>query len=230
MAGRPPKVVHVRDFFIAEIDSARVLVSAIDSLPRKVHPRIQVGINPKHVRQVVALAFMGVVAAWEEFLQRSLVRYLAGAEASANYSPTLKYGRADTIGHAYELLSQDANYDPAKHYLKVSEPRWVWRTADFFFSAHPFGVLTNQADLLKNANKIRHRIAHDSEKCKADFKDAALWFMQPANGKLTQGFGPGALLLQTAHRNFGPRLNQANLSHFEAYMRVFDSLARTIVP
>lgn len=230
MPGRPPRVTHVRDAFLAEIATARSLVAAVRSLPQKVHPNAPPGIHPKHARQITGLAFIGVIAAWEEFLERTLVRYLAGAATDSGYTASPKYGRATDLGHAYELLSQDANYDSQKHYLKVSDARWVWRTADFFFSQHHFGLLSPKADLLSNANRIRNRIAHDSDKCKADFKVAAVWFLQPANGNLTKGFSPGELLLTTATRNFGNPLNGAGVSHFEAYMRVFEGLANGVVP
>lgn len=230
MPGRPPKLTHVRDSFLKEITTARGLVATMLSLPQQVHPNAPNGIHPKHVRQVVGLAFMGVIAAWEEFLERTLVRYVAGATADSGYTATPKFGRAQDIAHAYELLSQDPNYDPLKHYLKVSDARWVWRTADFFFAHHHYGLLTSKADLLTNANRIRNRVAHDSDKCKADFKTAAVWFLQPVNGQLTRGYSPGELLLATATRNFGNQINAANVSHFEAYMRMFESLANGIVP
>jgi hypothetical protein len=230
VAGRPPKVDHVREAFLKEIISARALVSAVDGLPRKVRPSNQIGIHPKHVNQVTELAFMGVVSAWEEFLDRTLARYVAGAVTNSGYSPSNKYGSGDSISHAYELLSQDANYDPQKHYLKVSDPRWVWRTADFFFSQHPYRCLSNKSELLKHANHIRNRIAHDSEKCKADFKAAAVWFIQPQDGQLTKGYGPGALLTTVVLRHFSQQAIQSGRSHFEAYLRLYENLAGSIVP
>lgn len=230
MPGRPPRVTHVLDAFLAEVATARGLVAAVQALPQQVHPNAPRGINPKHVRQIAGLAFMGVVAAWEEFLERTLVRYLAGAATNSGYAATPKYGRATSLGHAYELLSQDSNYDPLKHYLKVSDARWVWRTADFFFSQHHYGIISSKSDLLNNANRIRNRVAHDSEKCRADFKSAAVWFLHPANGNLAQGYSPGALLLAVATRNFGNPINAAGVSHFEAYMRTYEALARGIVP
>ena len=230
MARRPPTLPHVRDAFLEELATARGLDAAVQSLPQRVHPNAPNGIHPKHVRQIVGLAFIGVIAAWEEFLERTLVRYVAGAATNTGYAATPKYGRAKDISHAYELLSQDANYDPQKHYLKVSDARWVWRTADFFFSQHAYGLLVPKADLLTNANRIRNRVAHDSNKCKADFKSASVWFLQPANGNLTRGYSPGELLLSTATRNFGVQVNGAGVSHFEAYMRIFEALAKGIVP
>lgn len=228
--GRPPKVDHVRDAFIHEINTARNLVQAIDTLPRKSGKTTNPGIHPKHVKQVVELAFMGVVAAWEEFLERILVRYVAGAQCNSGYSPTHKYGSGNNLNHAYELLSQSPNYDPQKDYLKVSDPRWVWRTADFFFSSHPFGNLSNKSDLLKKANILRNRIAHESEKCKSDFKKAVIWFLQPANNQLKQGYGPGALLTAPVQRHFPQPVIQANTTHFEAYMSLYEGLANDLVP
>ena len=230
MAGRPAKVNHVHDAFVAEIDAATSLVSAIQALPIKVRPSNNPGIHPKYVGQVVELAFMGVVASWEEFIERSLVRFLTGARTNGGYNPTLKAGKADTIQHAYELLSLDPNYNPANSYLKVSDPRWVRRVADFYFSAHTYSHLQNASDLIKHASSIRNRVAHDSTKCKGDFKATALHFLQPANGQLKQGYGAAALLLAPVQRHFGQQAIQQNKTHFNAYCDFFRDLARQIVP
>ncbi|WP_296727818.1 hypothetical protein [Variovorax sp.] len=215
---------------MTEIVSARSLVATIRALPIKVRPSNAIGIHPKYVHQVVELAFMGVVSAWEEFIERSLVRYVAGAQTDTGYAPIQKVGRADNIQHAYELLSQDSGYNPLKNYLKVSDAKWVRRTADFYFSAHPYSCLQSQTDFLKHASSIRNRVAHSSEKCRASFKDTAVYFLQPANGNLVQGFGPGALLLLPVQRHFSQQAIQAGLSHFDAYMDGYEVLANQIVP
>ena len=230
MPGRPPKVTQVKDAFLNEISAARSLLAAINSIPAKVRPSARVGLHPKYVQQVIELAFMAVVAAWEEFLERSLVRYQAGAQTPTDYRPTPKFGLANTIQHAYELLSQDPNYDSTKNYLKVSDPRWVRSSADFFFRVHPYNCLQAKTDLLKHASSIRNRVAHASEKCRSDFKAAAIHFLQPANGTLSQGYGPGKLLIDPIQRHFGQQAEQNGLSHFEAYLRMYESLANDIVP
>src|SRR4051794_9564130 len=117
MAGRPPEVEHVKRTLLDEVASARGLVDAIRAIPPKVRPSNAVGLHPKYAQQVIELAFMGVVAAWEEFLERSLVRYLAGARTASGYRPIPKHGAANNIQHAYELLSQDPNYDATRNYL-----------------------------------------------------------------------------------------------------------------
>ena len=218
MPGRPPKVDHVRRDFTHKVNAARNLVRAINQLPRQDPRRDVEGIHPKHVVQVTELAFMGVVSAWEEFLERTLVRYLAATVTDSGYSPDHKFGSANSIGHAYELLSQNVDYDPQKHYLKVNDPRWVIRTADFFFGHHSYSVLANEIALLRSAQAIRNRIAHNSEKCRSYFRDAALWFVQRRNNQLRQGYGPGALLVDTTSRHFNQQIIRGNCTHFIAYM------------
>lgn len=230
MAGRPAEVQHTRDRLVREIASARGLVQTIGSIQQQVNPHGPAGLHPKHVRQVVELAFMGMVSSWEEFLEDSLVRYVAGAKAKAGYRPTPKYGLASGIPHAYELLSRDPSYNPEKHYLKVSDPKWVKSSADFFFQSHPFTHVHAKSDLLLHANSIRNRVAHDSTKCRADFKATAVHFLHPPSGKLTQGFAPGALLTAKVQRHFPQQAVQAGLTHFEAYAQLYEDLAAKVVP
>lgn len=228
--GRPAKVDHVRDAFLEECKKAEALVAAIRALPRKVNASKKPGIHPKYSDQVIGLAFMGLIASWEEFIERSLVRYLTGATTGSNYQPHLKAGRANTIGHAYKLLSMNPNYNPNNFYLKVTNVSWVKKVADFYFSKHPFECLHNNNDLLKHASHIRNRIAHDSTKCKADFKATALHFLQPANKMLTQGYGPANLLMAPVQRHFGQAAINQQLTHLAAYVDLLRSLARKIVP
>lgn len=230
MAGRPPKVFPVKLAFLNQLTSAHNLVAAISDIPLSVRDIGVPYLHPKNAEQVVELAFMAVVAAWEEFLERTLVRYLAGAQAQGGYSPTPKYGRANSIQHAYELLSQDPSYDPAKHYLKVTDSKWVRSSADFYFSNHPYQCLQTKADLLRHASFIRNRVAHASEKCRVDFKTSAIYFMHYANNTLPQGLTPGKLLVTPVRRHFGQPAIQNGLSHFHAYLDLYESLANSIVP
>lgn len=229
-SGRPAKVDHVREAFLSEIASATSLVIAVKALPSKVRPSSNPGIHPKYVGQVVELAFMGLVASWEEFVERSLVRYLTGARTNSGYEPSLKAGKADTIQHAYELLSLDPDYRPERSYLKVSDPTWVRKVSNFYFSAHSYSILQSSSNLIKHANLIRNRVAHDSTKCRADFKATAIHFLNPPNGHLRQGYGAADLLQATVQRHFGQPAIQQNKTHFEAYCDFFRTLANEIVP
>ncbi len=228
--GRPAKVDHVRETFLSEVDRALALVDAITTLPVKVTPSNNPGLHPKYKNQVRGLAFMGLIASWEEFLERTMVRYVTGSRTNSGYVPTLKAGKANSIDHAYELLSMDPNYEPNKSYLKVTDTRWVRRVADFYFSAHPYGCLQNKTDLLRHASNIRNRVAHDSTKCKADFKKTAIYFLQPGNGQLPQGYAPGQLLSAPVQRHFGQLAINQEQTHLRAYADLFRDLSRQIVP
>ena len=228
--GRPANVNRVRSEFIEELDRAAALVDAIKVIPSQVRRSNKPGLHPKHKRQVIELAFMGMVASWEEFVEQALVRYLSGAETKKGRKPRLKAGRADSIQHAYELLSLDPNYNPEKSYLKISDPNWICRVCDFYFSSHRFGCLREKSDLIKHANAIRNRVAHNSRKCKAEFKSTALHFLNHPDGKLKQGYGPAALLQEVVQRHFGQKAIDRNKTHFEAYAALFRGLSKRIVP
>lgn len=227
--GRPPKVEHVRDELIKNINSATELVNQVLNF-EGFHPNTQKAtLHSKHVRKVVELAFMGVVSSWEEFLERTFVRYLAGAESS-NFKPILKVGRADNLKHSYQLLAGEPKYDSAKDYLKVSEPKWVLMKAKFYFKdGKPYDVLDRENDRLLDANKIRNRVAHSSQKCKNDFKEVAIKFLDIRNGTLIQGLGAGDLLLKPAERHFGQSAKDRRITFFAAYMEFYENLANKIV-
>ena len=135
---RKPLIDHVLISFRREVNAARALEAAISKISIAINPQTaQASLNPKQRLQVAELAFMGVVSAWEEFLERTLVRYLAGASSASGSYPSPKYGSANSILHAYQILSQKAKYDPSRHFLKANDPDWILSTADFHFHSHP---------------------------------------------------------------------------------------------
>ena len=109
-AVRPAKVDHVRDDFISSVDQSIALVKAIKALPVKVRPSNTAGLHPKYADQVVSLAFMGIIASLEEFLERTAVRYLTGSKTDSGYKPTLKHGKADTIESIQKLQRFTASH------------------------------------------------------------------------------------------------------------------------
>ena len=230
MAGRPPEVDHVKATLLREIKAAEDLVGKIRKLSGGINPVGAPGLHPKYVRQVVELAFMGVVASWEEFLEMVLVRYVAGARTKTGYAPTPRFGKAISISHAYQVLSNNTKFDPKKDYLKVTDPKWVTNSADFLFSAHGFADIKAKSDLLGHASSIRNRVAHSSDKCRAEFRATAIHFLQPVNGLLTKGYAPGDLLVTPVVRHFGQPAIQAARTHFSAYTDLYKSLADKVVP
>jgi hypothetical protein len=183
--------------------------------------------------RVVELAFMGVCAAWEDFLENVMVRYLAGARTNSSYAPTLRVGKCQGITHAYEVLSAKPGYDPEEHYLTWTNPAAVARLAELYFAGgNPFKApMTRDADRLKQAVRVRNRIAHGSAKCKAEFREAANAVMQrPKTSALGQGFRAGKLLSAPATAFFGAGIPARGITVFDAYMEMYKALASEIVP
>jgi len=230
MAGRKPNLNPCKTSFLAELKSAESLVKAIQAVPSSVKSSKGPSLHPKYKVQVVELAFMGVVAAWEEFLEATLVRYVAGAKTAKPYAPSPKFGLAINLSHAYQLLSGKANFNPQTDYLKASDASWVLVQAKFFFSLHPYGCLSNRLQLLGEANKIRNRVAHSSKKCKADFKVVAIRLLKlAAKGKLKQSYTAGNLLMAPTTSAFGTG-HGAGINHFSAFIELYRDLANKIVP
>ena len=233
MAGRPPKVGHVRDAFLAASTSASDLVGAVSDLaaihPNTAGPRL----HPEQCRRVVELAFLGLMSAWEEFLEQSFVRYLAGAKADDESSPTLRLGKATDISHSYHLISGDPSYDPAKNYSKFGDPKWVIAIAKNYLAlGAPYATkLHPNIQVLQAAVKLRNRVAHNSEKSREDFKKAAREHLGLAEGAaLTQGYSVGDLLLAPAERLFGAQARDRSWTFFTAYNARMRKLAQEIAP
>lgn len=208
------------------------MYDAFESLPQKINPRASSGIHPKHIHKSREMAFLEIVGAWEEFLEQSLVRYAMGVATQTGYQPSMIGAAHSTRVLAYRAISVNPTYNPSVDYLSLSNPSCVTRIANRLFSLHPFACLGSRASLLNAAVNIRNRIAHKSSKSRAAFVGTAKWFLQPQNNQtpLSQGFSPGALLAKNAQRHFGPALIQGGVTHFEAYLRLYEDLANKIVP
>lgn len=233
MAGRPPKVGHVRSAFLRESQSARDLMLAVQQVaainPNAAGPRL----HPEQARRVVELAFLGLISSWEEFLEQSFVRYLAGAKADDGSSPPLRLGQSSGIPHSYQLISGDPSFDPSKNYSKFGEPKWVIAISkNYFEHGAPYAALLHaNVEILQHAVKLRNRVAHTSTKCREDFKRSARAHLGLAdNAGLTQGYSVGDLLLSPANRLFGQEARDKNWTYFYAYAVKLRQMARRICP
>jgi hypothetical protein len=81
---------------------------------------------------------------------------------------------------------------------------------------------------IRRAIPIRNRVAHTSQKCKEEFNLVARDFL--ALPKLHQSFTCGYLLQQNATRHFPKPLIAKQISIFEAYLQLFEGMAKKIVP
>lgn len=233
MPGRPPKVSHVRNAFLRDSVSARDLILAvrdISAIKRKDDgPRL----HPEQARRVFELAFLGMIASWEEFLEQSFVRYLAGAQSDNGYGPTLRVGKSSGIAHSYHLISGDPNFDPSRNYSRFGDPKWVIAVSKNYFElGAPYAPqLQANLDILQHAVKLRNRVAHNSTKSREEFKQSALQHLgRPNNGSLPQGYGVGDLLLSKADRLFGQEARDKGWPYFVAYAIRLRRMARHICP
>lgn len=233
MAGRPPKVDHLRDAFLSQAESAGALVDSVLTLsginPNSECPRL----HTEHARRVVELAFLGMVASWEEFLEQVFVRYMAGAAANNGFSPPMRMGKSINITHAYQVLSGDPDYDPNKHYSRFSDPKWVIDTSKLYFEkGQPFATRIHpKLEPLRHAVKLRNRVAHASTKVRSEFKSTAQKHLGLApEDALIQGYRVGDLLVAPAQRIFGQGVRDQNLSYFWAYSAMYQTLSKHIVP
>lgn len=231
MPGRPPKVDYLREAFLQNADSARSLVDKVVILSG-INSGTRRSLNPSHARRVVELAFLGLVASWDEFLEQTFVRYMAGAISNSGYQPILRLGKASNIRHAYQVLSGKVSYNPNLHYSKFGQPGWVIDSAKLYFdNGDPFtSCMHPQLHKLEHAVVLRNRVAHTSQKAKNDFKTSAKQYLGlRSNQPLRQGFSVGDLLTHPATRIFGLHGN-AQIDYFEAHRLLYRKLALNIVP
>ena len=95
--GRPPLVQHMRDYFENSISSAEGLVADVRKLERVKTSTHEGTLHSKRVARIAELAFMGMFSAWEEFLEDTFIRYLAGASDSDSKWPVLKLGKSENM-------------------------------------------------------------------------------------------------------------------------------------
>jgi len=225
-------MVTVKKTFEDMVESSRSLHAAIR--PYTVRSYEGIAENPLHpnqARKVVGLALIGALAAWEEFLEAVFVRYLAGACSPSGYVPSLRLGQADSIKHAYEVLTGDSRYNPEKKVLSWTSLPAVIKSVELLFcEGHPFRVpLEEWEQSLQDAFIIRNRVAHSSRKARNDFKRVALQHLgRSENGSLSQGYSAGDLLLESSVRGFRSLGKQDD--YFSAYMTMLLDLARKIAP
>jgi len=205
---KEPSLRSVRDEFDSGIQSAVQLYCAAEKDARGHWHAITgwAGLYPGHARRIVALAFMQMVIAWEELVEGSLIRYLAGAPAPSGYRPRLRIGPAKSLAHAYQLISGNPKFEASKHFLSWdSWGSFVDTAALFLEGAEPFSKLTPlQRERLHDAKKIRNRVAHFSQKVRKDFAQIAKKHLGiPENGKLKQGYDVGQLLVDESSKGFG---------------------------
>ncbi len=226
MPGRPAKVDHVRDVFVGALSSADSLVDAVVKLegfnPSKSHTA------SRHVRRVVGWPFLGVVAAWEEFIEQSFVRYLVGAQSSSGYKPKLRLGAAGSISHAYHVLSGN-QLRPLFRFSQVFRsfvdntdirdfPRGWTSLRQFIFSE-----LDRLKDAASFATALRMR-----RKCREDFRAVALAYFATSEWRANSGISSWRLAV--VGRGPSLRTSDSSQNYYQAFVEMFRELSIQIAP
>jgi hypothetical protein len=146
-------------------------------------------LHPERMELVYEMAFFRYYLAWEEFLEETFVRYLAGY-ASSNYAPVLlpAVSPISSLASARTAMLGGAPYklwhDPAKVSI---------RSAGFLVNAPHQLVINSALTDLERFSRIRHRIAHAQDNAKTNFDAACIAMV----GHTLRASRPGKLLRMT---------------------------------
>lgn len=226
-----PNLASRKSEFVSVLDSSEGLFKAMTPYITGSYVPRNSPVHRKQAERIVALAFMSVVAAWEEYVIDSFLRYLCGARSPSGYSPALRLGACKDLSHATDVLSGQSEFNIEKNFLSMNSWEKVISSAKIYFAGgSPFSALDqNDAAILLKAVAIRNRVAHKSPKCRAQFLNAARAHIGVAqNNPLPQGIDPGRLLTTEVTHIFP--ITSPPQRYYEAYSAWFRAKANTLVP
>lgn len=196
-------VSHVLKEVEIQIDSSQNLISRAIDLGM---PRIQVEI-------IAELSFLRIFIAWENFLEKSFIRYLVGAKSPSGYRPAILVN-PQNMSHALDLISSGREY---VRWNSASEV--ITRSEIYFRDGGPYkNALLGATTDLNDMNTIRNRIAHKSTFSKNKFSD----FVRIKFGHGKRGMTPGRFLLTPMY--FPPRI-----TFLDYYAGIIKTASRIIV-
>ncbi len=194
--------------------------------------------HPRVAAKIVGLSFLSIVVAWEEYLKDSFLRYMAGAQSEAGYSPTLRIGKCANSTHAAQVLTGNKNMNEAIRSMRWNDYDWVIDKAEIFFQrAAPYARVSGRfRQRLKDAQVIRNRVAHSSSAARNNFKRMANANIgSPGDSALDPGFSPGQYLIYNKPEIvFDKTWLEAKDCQwpdiYECYVHMYLELACTITP
>jgi hypothetical protein len=232
---RKPSIVSLRKRFDAVLEADLALFRQLEPWTSKEGNNTGNPLGPGQAKRAIEGAFLHGVAAWEDFLEQTFVRYLAGADFFGAKELNLRTGKATSIAHAYHILKGTTDFKPEKGHLVWTS--WkkdvVERARVYFRDGHPYtSVPDKHKQSIANAVNIRNRVAHSSPKCKAAFTKLVHECLKPDKGDKDKlpwaGFMVGDFLVHKAVRQFGQGFHTK--TYFEAFSFIFGEMANVIAP
>ena len=232
--GRKPQLKSIKKEFVRIVESATNLAFVVYpyTLKENIYEGIQgwEPIHPAQAHKVIALSFMQIVAAWEQFIQDCFLRYMMGASSPSGYKPVLRIGPCQSLLHAGQVITGKADFKFEKDIVSWSSWKLVTERSKIYFQGgRPFTDLRQPAiQRLSNAFDLRNRVAHNSRKSIERFKIVAREHLcLPPNSGLRRGFTVGELLTKSPQLfcdTYDPNI------YFLAYAILFSEMADTITP
>jgi hypothetical protein len=236
MAGRPATLTAPKRSSHASLSECRNLFSIAAPLARRgVKTSPATGFAGAPARQVVGLAFLRLVGAWELYLEEVFLRYMVGVRTSAGTSVVTPTSKVARIEDAFSALAAAEGFAGTRYTSYLDWTNWKkvkQRAKAHFVAADPFRTTLhgNAKALVERAHHVRHRVAHPSKKTRATFNGIAVAYgAGNAAGKLPTGFMVGDLLV-LAPNNLFPLPYRTQPSIFEAYAQLFEDLGNGIAP
>lgn len=193
--------------------------------------------HPNVAAKIIGLAFLSMIAAWEDFISQAYLGYLCGYPSPNGSSPVLRIGKCQNKSHALLVAAGDPNYREAERKVRWGNIRWVKALSIIHFtSSNPFSRITeSEIYWIELGVTMRNRVAHNSEKSKSNFKDAMnKLFSEPKNSPLPSGYSPGQFLILLTDSL--PKLKELSTDEqhwgdvFEGYTSLFVRLSNKLCP
>lgn len=187
------------------------------------------------LEQIYEFSFLRIILSWEAFLERTLVLYMMGEQASIGHKPVAKVKNIEDENIAYALLSGKMPYDADRDFLPyLLAPKRLKKVANKLFHNHRYDLVGNSSDegkqnhdMLEHARRIRNHIAHRSTKSEAEFELTMEYFLDKR-----YNFSAGKFLgmkLKEEMR-FGDKSVGKDRIYLTAYCDFFGHLADIVAP
>lgn len=163
---------------------------------------------------IVELSFLKIFMSWEDFLERTFIRYMCGGHTNSDYAPK-RYIQPINLDHALNILRQ------ARRFIDWTRGNEIIHRSKLFFQdgepyATTIGASLQQLDEMK---VIRNKIAHQSKYATRNFQQ----LVRNKYGYYPKGITAGKLLISNI-----PSTNPKTV--LKEYYDLLLTLGKMIVP